>query len=664
MKIKYYNRDLSWLLFDNRVIDQAYNGKVPLLEKLRFLSIASNNLDEFFRVRMHNVYSMITRKKRDRRTGLDGVDLLSFIYDFNSRNISKQYQALGIVLDDIKDKGIFEISYFKNTSDKEKEYLKKYYTKNISKKIKIVEFSAAKKSHSNLNILLCSKDQLFTAEIPDDLERLVETGVPNHFVLLEDLIMNAVDERFKKLKIVNSYVYRLTFDKNKHYDFLNEDLSDEEYLDSMTDYLTNKGHRKVTRVEFMSHDVSRDRVFFSSLFGISKKSVYEICGPLDLRFLDKLFKKYRDDPKLVFAPFTGLTWNDSKDILKYLDTKSLLVNYPYASFDIFLKFLKAAVNDSRTTGIKMSIYRTEKKSQVVDLLRTAASKGIKVTVIVELRARFDEQHNLIVADELEKAGCKILYGDRINKVHAKICLVEQDKTGYVQIGTGNYNAITSKIFSDVSFFTSNQQYVNDAKLFFDAVSGTQSSNFDLLVTSPNSIKQMVLHKIRKATRNYLRTGKGKIFIKVNGLTDIDIINGIYGAARLGLPFRIIVRGPCSLKLGLCGEKEDIIVKSIVGELLEHSRIYNFDYGDGKDEIWISSADLMTRNLDRRVEIAAPMVEEPVKKKLRKMIKMYMKDSANSYYLNADGEYGKIKKFWNISAQQTWLKRIKYRKYVK
>lgn len=663
MENKYYNRDLSWLLFDNRVIDQAYNDKVPLLEKLRFLSIASNNLDEFFRVRMHNVYSMIARKKRDRRTGLDGVDLLSFIYDFNSRNIAKQYQALGIVLDDIKDKGIFELSYFSDVSEEEKAHLKSYYSKNIAGRIKIVEFSTAKKSHTNLNVLLCSKDQIFTAEIPNDLDRLVETGVPNHFVLLEDLIINVASEYFKKYKIVDKYIYRLTFDKNKHYDFLDKDLSDSEYLQDMNDYLNNNGHRKVTRVEFVSRDISKDRVFFSSLFGISKKSVYEICGPLDLRFLDKLFKKYRGDPKLVFPPFTGLTWRDSKNILSYLDSKSLLVNYPYDSFDIFLNFLRTAVNDSRTTAIKMSIYRTEKKSRVVDLLKKASNKGIKVTVIVELRARFDEQHNLIVAEELEKAGCKILYGDRVNKVHAKICLIEQGKSGYVQIGTGNYNAITSKVFSDVSFFTSNPQYVNDARLFFESVAGKEVDDFNLLVTSPDSIKQMVLHKIRKATRNYLRTGKGKVFIKVNGLTDIDIITGIYGAARLGLPFRIIVRGPCSLKLGLCGEKEDIVVKSIVGELLEHSRIYRFDYGNGEDEIWISSADLMTRNLDRRVEIAAPMVEEPTKKSLRKLIKMYMKDSANSYYLNEDGEYIKINKFWNISAQQTWLKRIKWRKYI-
>ncbi|MFC6323530.1 polyphosphate kinase 1 [Companilactobacillus baiquanensis] len=663
MKSKYYNRDLSWLLFDNRVIDQAYNNKVPLLEKLRFLSIASNNLDEFFRVRMHNVYSMITRKKRDRRTGLDGVDLLSFVYDFNSRNIAKQYQALGIILDDIKDKGIFDLSYFSDVSDKEKEYLQDYYLKNISKRIKVVDFNTDKKSHNNLNILLCSEEKLYSAEIPDDLNRLVETNVPNHFVLLEDLIINSAKDHFRKHKIIDGYIYRLTFDKNKRYDFLDENLSDRQYLKDMNDYLTNNGHRKVTRVEFVSHDEPKDRVFFSSLFGISKKSVYEICGPLDLRILDKLFKKYRNDPKLVFAPFTGLTWRDSKDILGYLNDKSILVNYPYDSFDIFLKFLKASVHDSKTTAIKMSIYRTEKQSHVVSLLKEAASKGIQVTVIVELRARFDEQHNLEVAEELENAGCKILYGDRVNKVHAKICLIEQGNSGYVQIGTGNYNAITSKVFSDVSFFTSNSKYVNDARLFFDRLAGKSVDEFNLLDTSPNGIKQLILHKIRKATRNYLRTGKGEVFIKVNGLTDIEIINGIYGAARLGLPFRIIVRGPCSLKLGLCGEKEDIEVKSIVGELLEHSRIYKFDYGNGEDEIWISSADLMTRNLDRRVEIAAPLVEESIKKTMRKLIKMYQKDTANSYYLNQDGEYIKKNKFFNVSAQQTWLKRIKWRKYV-
>lgn len=271
----------------------------------------------------------------------------------------------------------------------------------------------------------------------------------------------------------------------------------------------------------------------------------------------------------------------------------------------------------------------------------------------------------MVSELLSSSGVKVLYGDRVNKVHSKVCLVQQgnDGDGYVQIGTGNYNAVTSNVFSDVSYFTSNKAYVVDAIKFFERLSDHQEVDYDLLVTSPNQMKPMILNNIKRATKDYLRTGKGSVFMKVNGLTDIDVINAIYSAARLGLPFRLIVRGPCSLKLGLCGAKEDIVVQSIVGELLEHSRIFNFNYGDQEQEVWISSADMMTRNLDRRVEVAVPVVEEKPKKKLLKMIKMYLKDTENSYFLNANGEYFKKHKTFGISTQQTWLKRLKWRKYV-
>ncbi|WP_125764068.1 polyphosphate kinase 1 [Companilactobacillus hulinensis] len=664
MKDKYYNRDLSWILFDNRVIDQAYNQKIPALERLRFLSIASNNLDEFFGVRLHNVQSMISKGRVDKRTGLDGNELLAHIYEFNSRNITKEYQALSLVLEDLKKKNVFEVMRYHELSSVEKAQVDDYYDKVVAEKIRVEDFSPENKTKTDLNFLLVSENKNYTIPIPDDLDRLVDTGVPNKYILLEDLIFNNFDEITQQLQITDQFVYRVTYDKNKKYDFLDENLSDEQYLSEMTKYINNRGPRKITRVEFYSPE-HKGRSFLSGLFGISKKSIYAIPGPVNLKILDKLFKKYKSQPSLVFAPFKGLTWRSSKNILRHLDQKSLLVQYPYDSFDIFLNFLSTAVDDPKTTSIQMTIYRTENHSQVVQLLEKAAAKGISVKVVVELRARFDEEHNLQVAEELKNAGCKVLYGDRLNKVHAKICLVLQgDDKGYVQIGTGNYNAITAKVFSDISFYTSNRRYVGDAVKFFNGLSGEISNGYELMTASPNNLKRMILNKIKKATQDYLRNGKAEVFMKVNGLTDIDIINGIYRAARLGLPFRIIVRGPCSLRLGICGQKEDIVVKSIVGELLEHSRIYGFNYSDGTNEIWISSADTMTRNLDRRVELAIPIVESKPKKKLSKIIKMYSKDTANSYYLNKDGEYFKCQnKYFNFSAQQNWLHKIKYRRYV-
>lgn len=663
MENKYYNRDLSWLLFDNRVIDQAYNKNVPSLEKLRFLSIASNNLDEFFGVRLHNVQTMISKKRVDKRTGLNGMELLSIIYEFNSRNISKQYQALALVLEELKNKGVFEILRYDDLEFSEKNHVNDFFKREIADKLQIHEFDPSEKTLSNLNFLLYGKEKIYTIPVPVDMNRIIETGIPNTFIMLGDLIYANLDSLTTGLDVEQAYVYRVTYDKNKKYDFLDANMADDEYLEKMTEYVNNRGPRKITRVEFYSPE-HKGRSFFAGLFGLSKKSVYAIPGPLDLKFLDKLFKRYKKQSNLIFPSFKGLDWKPTQNIFEYLNKKSLLVQYPYDSFGVFLQFLTTAVADPKTTGIQMTIYRTEKNSQVVDLLKSAAAKGIEVKVVVELRARFDEAHNLDVAEELKNAGCTVHYGDRLNKVHAKICLIRQGETkGYVQIGTGNYNAVTANVFSDISFYTHNQRYVNDAVKFFEELEGKGNTGFELVVTSPNDLKRMILRKIKKATQDYLRDGKAEVFMKVNGLTDVDVINGIYRAARLGLPFRLIVRGPCSLKLGICGEKEDIVVKSIVGELLEHSRIYKFSYGNGSDEIWISSADLMTRNLDRRVEIAVPIVESKPKKQMSKIIKMYSRDSANSYYLNKDGEYFKGKKFFDYSAQQTWLRRIKWKKYV-
>lgn len=664
MKSKYYNRDLSWLLFDNRVIDQAYNPNIPILEKLRFLAIASNNLDEFFHVRMHNIHNMIGSRKLEKRTGLSGTEVLSLVHEFNIRNITKQYEAYSLLLEKCKDKNIFHLNKFSELSDFEKQYVKDYYEETIAPQLEVKVFSSKHRFRHNLHLLLQSQGKTYTIAIPDNLDRLVDTGVADHYILIEDVIRNVANDIFDKYDVLKSYVFRVTYDKNKKYTFLEEKLTDEQYVSKMTDYLNSRDSDKIMRVEF-SCAGPRGRSYFAALFGISKKSVYKIPGPVDLKLLNQLFKKYKHNAHLVFPPFREHQWNTSKNILRYLDKESLLMLYPYDSFQVFLTYLETAVKDPKTSRICITVYRTEKDSQVVKLLQEAAAKGIQVTTLVELRARFDEEHNLKVAKQLRDAGVKVIYGDHVNKVHSKICLVVQENDqGYVQIGTGNYNAVTSNVFSDLSYFTSNQTYVSDAIKFFDRLTHQKTVDYDLLVTSPKEIKPMIINNIKRATKEYLRTGKGEVFLKVNGLTDIDIINAIYRAARLGLPFRLIVRGPCCLKLGICGSKEDIQVKSIVGELLEHSRIFKFQYGDSHTDVWISSADMMTRNLERRVEIAVPIVEEKRKKQLLKIIKMYSKDSENSYYLNQNGEYFKQHKTFGISAQQTWLKRLKWRKYVR
>lgn len=665
MKDKYYNRDLSWLLFDNRVIDQAYDPNVPLLEKLRFLAIASNNLDEFFRVRMHNIHSMVTEHKSEKRTGLSGKNILDLAYDFNKTNLTKQYQIYDVLMKECENKDLFHLMKYSELSDAEKKTVKKFYNKKIVPRLDMQRFSEEYKFRKNLYFLMETPKYTYTCPIPEDMGRLVETGVDNHYILIEDIMRNMAKDLVRKYKISKIVVFRVTYDKNKPYDFLDKNLTDEQYLDTMIHYVDTRDLRDVMRVEFAGEDEEKGRQYFAKLLGISKKSVYKIPGPVDLKFLGKIFKLYKNHPDMVFPPFEALKWNKSNDILRYLDKSPIFVQYPYDSFSVFIDYLEAAVHDPKTTRICITIYRTEENSDLLRLLKEAAAKGIDVTAVVELRARFDEVHNIEVAKVLKEAGVRVLFGDKVNKVHSKICLVlHSDKTGYVQIGTGNYNAITANVFSDVSYFTSNQTYIDDATKFFNYLVTGEKKPYTLLTASPNGINDMVVANIKRATEAYLRDGQGEVFMKVNGLTDVDIIDAIYAAAKEGLPFRLIVRGPCSLKLGVCGPKENIRVKSIVGELLEHSRIFKFQYGTDHTDVWISSADMMTRNLERRVEIAVPVIEDKPKRQLLKIVKMYLKDTENSYHMNENGVYIKEHVNHGISAQQTWINRLEWRKYIK
>ena len=664
MKDKYYNRDLSWILFDNRVIDQAYDENVPYLEKLRFLAIASNNLDEFFRVRMHNIHTMVKQDKSEKRTGLSGEEILGLVYKLNNRNIEKQYVAYNALMKEARKTDLFKIMKFADLNDAEKKQVKKFYNKKILPRLDMQRFMKGFKYRRNLNLLMETPNYVYTCPIPEDLGRLIETGVENHYILIEDVIRHCASDMIRKYKISKFYVFRVTYDQNKPYDFLNEKLTDDEYLNKMINYVDTRDLRKITRVEFACNGDKKGREYFAKLLNISKKSVYKIPGPVDLKFLGNIFKLYRDHSDLVFPPFDALKWNKTNNMLQYLDKSPIFVQYPYDSFSVFVDYLETAVNDPKTTKICITIYRTEKDSDLLRLLKEAAEKGINVTAVVELRARFDEVHNIEVAKVLKAAGVRVLFGDKINKVHSKICLVLRgDKTGYVQIGTGNYNAITANVFSDVSYFTSNQRYVDDATKFFHYLITGEKSDYELLTASPNGINDMVIANIKRATEAYKRDGQGEVFMKVNGMTDVDIIDAIYDAAKEGLPFRLIVRGPCSLKLGVCGPKEDIRVKSIVGELLEHSRIFKFQYGNDHTDVWISSADMMTRNLERRVEIAVPVIEEKPKHQLLKIVKMFWKDTENSYHMQIDGSYVKEPVRHGISAQQTWLGRLKYRKYI-
>lgn len=293
MKRKFYNRDLSWILFDNRVIDQAYDSDVPLLEKLKFLSIASNNLDEFFRVRMHNIDSLVENNKNDRRTNLSGDEILDLVYEFNAHNIAKQYKNYDASMKEAKDRGLFYVLKYDELSDKEKKHVKKFYEKKILPRLDMQRFSKVYKYRHNLNFLMETPHHIYTCPVPEDLGRLIETGVDDHYILIEDLIQKVSTDLIRKYKVSKTYVFRVTYDQNKPYDFLDKNMSDEEYLQKMINYVDTRELRKIMRVEFDGDEEKKGRSYFTKLFDISRKSVYKIPGPVDIRFLNTLVKNYK-----------------------------------------------------------------------------------------------------------------------------------------------------------------------------------------------------------------------------------------------------------------------------------------------------------------------------------------------------------------------------------
>lgn len=674
---QFYNRDLSWLLFNRRVISLSTDTKVPLLERLKFIAIAANNLDEFFNVRVPSIQSLITlgQNSRDPKSGLTPQALLAAIHDRNLKNISLQYDSLYHLLEILNDQEIFNLTHYDQLNQKQITALRTYFTQRVTPFINVIPFSAdhsfPKFKDGSMTIAATIKRHNETAAylvpVPAKLKRLVKVqsaGPKKTYILLEDLMLHELGTLFPNATVLNAFVFRITRDKDIDMDVEKDETAGT--VAKMEQYLIAREKGHATRLEVDVDNSEPDPALLARL--ISKIQLPEtgydpIPGPLDLTFLFQLYKKFgKRHPHLCYKPFSGRTWPQDVPMLPYLEKQDLLLQYPYDAFSQFLHFLEEAIADPEVIAIKQTIYRVADQSQVIALLKRAAKRGIKVSVVIELRARFDEEHNLELVDELEDAGCAVYFGKEHMKVHSKTCLVLKkpgsSTKGFVHIGTGNYNEQSAQQFVDLNLFSSRPEYVNDLEAFFNYLEtpAAQPPVYEVVTASPHRIEDMVIQNIQHVTERFLATGQGRIFLKTNAITDKEVIDAIYAAAKVGVPFRLVDRGACCLKLGVCGDKEDIVVSSIVGELLEHSRIYAF-FTDEEPSLWISSADLMTRNMDNRVELAAPILDKKLKKELLAIIDLYAQDDVDGFFLNKDGRYFKSEHPQGKSAQQTFIQEI-------
>lgn len=647
---EYNTRDESWLDFNKRILEIANNKSVPLFERFSFLGIASKNLDEFITVRIpklnregNNINNIPFRIEQ--KNLLDKIDKFSI----------KEEETLNILLKELKDETKYKlVDSKKELTEEEKDFVKKYFDKNIKPLITPIvadnkkPFPVIKNKSLNIGVILKDRDKnsLFaTIQIPEFLPRIIkivpeikkttadeaieiqrknqEKGVTNgnKLILIEDLIRLNLTKIFIGKEIKTSGSYRILRD-------LNYKLSEETFIvDEMKHKL--KSRDKVGSVIKLESDIEKDSLIkiFKNAFFIKKSNITR-TRMIDLSFCNDITKFFNKEirDKLSFPKFIPKEYDEDKDLFEVIDDKDIILHHPYDSYDTVLNFINQAAEDKHVICIKQTLYRVSNNSPIIKALVKAAENGKEVTVVLEATARFDEANNLKCADKLEHAGAHVVYGITGKKVHAKMCLVTKRKKdklySYAHIGTGNYNENNAKIYTDFSLFTSRKNIINDLNKLFNAITGFSEPTLKRVLASPYNLRSEILSKINNEI-NVVKTnpnGTGRIIIKVNGLTDKEIVDKLYEAADAGVKIDLIVRGSCSAI-----ERKNLTIHSILGRFLEHSRIFYFkNQLNGK--LFIGSSDLMSRNLDNRIELMVP-VDGPNIKKILNLLDYYIKDNS-------------------------------------
>lgn len=664
------NRELSWLKFNKRVLEEAGDPDVPLMERMKFVAIFTSNLDEFFMIRVGSLYDMAAMKAQttDRRSGLTPQQQLDRIYEAVAPLYKERDKTYAEIKKRLNPYGICGLS-FKELQDPEKKYVKKYFKDQI---LPVLSPQIVDANHPFPHLL--NKEIYVVASLKRDNKKMLGI-VPVPQYISDILFLPGHDIRYIRMEKILMEYMEVIFDKyevsDKNYICVtrNADISpDDESLDINDDFRTlmkktlNKRRRMaVVRLETANPLPESLETYFCEKFHITPKQIFRTKMPMKLSYIFSVAEKVPEHMRrtLVYEPFSpqkAAMVEDETSIMKQIRRKDILLSYPYESMEPFLKLLKEAGSDPSVVTIKITIYRLAKKARLVEYLCAAAENGKEVTVLIELRARFDEQNNIEWSERLEEAGCRVIYGFENYKVHSKICLITcKTRNGYqyiTQVGTGNYNEKTAAMYTDVCLMTADQEIGQDAAAFFQNMSmGNLSGTYQHLIVSPNTLKKTVLELIEEETKK----GKnGRIIMKMNSVTDVEFIEKISRASRAGVEVDLLVRGICCILPGVKGYTDHVRVTSIVGRFLEHPRIFIFGRGSS-EKIYIGSADMMTRNTEKRVEVACPVYDPEVRERLNHMIHVMLEDNVKARVLDSSGNYQKKEQTGQpVDAQEVFM----------
>lgn len=651
----YKNRELSWLQFNERVLNEAGNPRIPLAERLAFISIYQTNLDEFFMVRVGTLMVQMNSKEeiRENKTGMTSREQVAAILERSKELEEKKALIYENLMEDLRGQGLSIIN-FNKLSPEDAALLEKYFDTHIApflspiivgkhqpfpfldnKELYAIVLLEKEEKKNKIGIVPCTNTVF---------KRLI--GVPSRpgtFMLCEELILHFVSKLFEHYDIVQKSVMRVT--RNADIDATDVYDEDLDYRDIMEQLIKQRKRLSPVRLE-LSRDINdKTQEKIAAFLGIEKNHIIRVNTPLDFSFY-RLLKNYLADKQELFykpySPCLAAGINVKESLIDQIEEKDILLSYPFESMKPFMRLLHDAADDDSVVSIKITLYRVADRSKIIELLSEAAENGKQVIVLVELRARFDEANNIEMSKRLEEAGCTIIYGLGNYKVHSKLCLITRNTDkgiSYItQIGTGNYNEETSRLYTDLSLLTANDDIGREVSAIFHSLMiGETVEHTEKLLVAPKelltSLLQLMDGEIKKASEGK----EAYIGIKINSLTDKVLIEKLIEASCSGVKIELIVRGICCLVPGIAGQTENIRVISIVGRFLEHSRIYRF--GKGKEEkLYIASADFMTRNTTRRVEVACPIFDENAKEKLRHIFDLLMADTENGSELTSDGLY--------------------------
>lgn len=650
------NRELSWLKFNQRVLEEAQDPDVPLLERMKFVAIFTSNLDEFFMIRVGSLYDMASLKEMelDRRSKMTPKEQLERIYEAVEPLYKERDKTYSEIKKRLSPYGICGLS-FKELQDPEKKYVKKYFKEQI---LPVLSPQIVDRNHPFSHLL--NKEIYVIASLKRGNQKLFGL-VPVPTYLSEILLLPGHDIRYIRMEKILMEYLEIIFDKyevsDKNYICVtrNGDVSpDDEALDINEDFrnlmkktLSKRRKMAVVRLETANPLTENMERYFCDRFCITPKQIFRTKMPMKLSYIFSVAEKVPEHMRrtLVYEPFVpqkSAMVDEETSMIRQIRKKDILLSYPYESMEPFLKLLKEASTDPSVVTIKITIYRLSKKARLVEYLCAAAENGKEVTVLIELRARFDEQNNIDWSERLEDAGCRVIYGFENYKVHSKICLITcKTRNGYqyiTQIGTGNYNEKTAAMYTDVCLMTADREIGQDGATFFQNMCmGNLGGSYRHLLVSPYSLKKKVLELIEEETR---KGENGRIIMKMNSVTDVDFIEQISRASHAGVEVDLLVRGICCIRPGVEGYTDHVRVTSIVGRFLEHPRIFSFGRGSAQ-KLYIGSADMMTRNTEKRVEVACPVYDEDLRARLNHMLQVMLEDNVKARVLDAAGTYLKM-----------------------